>query len=139
MYIIVEIVEIGFFLVKFLFCKINLLCCLVLGVFYVKIWVLQKGYIDKRICLNICFDIIFRGLQLLIMEYVMLIYMFNRCDFSLKLKMVIKVVFWIVQVFMKIQELFRINMFILMLFGRRFVFGYLLLCLFYWFTRVLNI
>lgn len=93
-----------FVLVKLLFYKINLLCCLVLGVFYVKIWVLQKGYIDKRICLNICFDIIFRGLQLLFMEYVMLIYMFNYCDFSLKLNMVIKVVFWIVQVFMRIQE-----------------------------------
>lgn len=48
--------------VKFLFCKTNSLCCLVIGVFYAKIWVPQKGYIDKRTCSNTCFDTIFRGL-----------------------------------------------------------------------------
>lgn len=58
-----EIAEIGFFFsVKLLFYKTNSLCCLVLGVFYAKIWVPQKGYIDKRTCSNTCFDTIFRGL-----------------------------------------------------------------------------
>lgn len=51
-----------FVLVKLLFYKTNSLCCLVLGVFYAKIWVPQKGYIDKRTCSNTCFDTIFRGL-----------------------------------------------------------------------------
>lgn len=79
--------------VKFLFCKTNSLCCLVIGVFYAKIWVPQKGYIDKRTCSNTCFDTIFRGLYSLIVKYVMLCYMFNHCEFSLQLKMVTKVVF----------------------------------------------
>lgn len=121
-----------FFLVKLLFYKTNSLCCLVLGVFYAKIWVPQKGYIDKRTCSNTCFDTIFRGLQSLLMEYVMLIYMFNHCDFSLKLKLVTKVVFWIAQVPMRIQEQPRTNMFISMLPGRHLVSGYLPLCSFYW-------
>lgn len=40
---------------------ISLLPILHIGVFYAKIWVPQKGYIDKRTCSNTCFDTIFRG------------------------------------------------------------------------------